>query len=56
MHEKTAKKILIIPDIKKIAECVALAEEYNLGFEYNDFFLPDVLDSQEELNSIIMIS
>ncbi len=53
MHEKTAKKILIIPDIKKIAECVALAEEYNLGFEYNDFFLPDVLDSQEELNSII---
>jgi sugar phosphate isomerase/epimerase len=30
--------MLILPDLKSIAESLALASEYNLGFEYNDFY------------------
>lgn len=47
------KQLLIIPDIKKIEESLALAEEYSLGFEYNNFFNPSVLDSEEALNELI---
>lgn len=38
------KKFLIIPDPKNIYASLELAEKYELGFEYNDFFAPDVLD------------
>ena len=38
------KQLLIIPDRKSINQSLALAEEYGAGFEYNDFFHPDVLD------------
>ena len=31
-----SKDLLIIPDRKHINECLNLAKEYNLGFEYND--------------------
>jgi len=43
------KQILIIPDIINIEETLKLAKEYNLGFEYNDFFAPDVLDDSDRL-------
>lgn len=43
------KQILIIPDINNIEETLKLAKEYNLGFEYNDFFAPDVLDDSDRL-------
>ncbi len=43
------KQILIIPDINNIEETLKLAMEYNLGFEYNDFFKPDVLDDSSRL-------
>ena len=38
------KRILIIPKLKELSESLSLAEEYGAGFEYNDFFMPDVLD------------
>ncbi len=38
------KKLLIIPHRCEIKKSLALAQKYNLGFEYNDFFTPDVLD------------
>ncbi|MBQ4101136.1 MAG: sugar phosphate isomerase/epimerase [Oscillospiraceae bacterium] len=38
------KKLLIIPNRCEIKKSLALAQKYNLGFEYNDFFTPDVLD------------
>ena len=38
------KKLLIIPDKNDLSESLRLAEKYDLGFEYNDFFDPDVLD------------
>lgn len=42
------KRFLIIPDNENIADSIALAEKYNMGFEYNDFFMPDVLDDDAE--------
>lgn len=47
------KKILIIPDRENLQKSLDLANEYNLGFEYNDFFNPDVLDSDECINNIV---
>lgn len=49
----TMKKCLIIPLLNEIQQCISLAEKYNLGFEYNDFYHPDVLDSIEKQNDII---
>lgn len=46
------KQILIIPNINNIEETLKLAKEYNLGFEYNDFFKPDVLDDEDSLDNI----
>ena len=45
--------ILIIPDKENIEESLRLADEYNCGFEYNDFFLPAVLDDKERLRKTI---
>ncbi|MCM1056936.1 MAG: sugar phosphate isomerase/epimerase [Firmicutes bacterium] len=39
--------IEIIPEIDKIEEYEELAEKYSLGFEYNDFFDPDLLDEED---------
>lgn len=47
------KKILVIPDIENIEKSLSLANEYNLGFEYNDFFTSDVLDDELKKNEII---
>lgn len=44
---------LIIPQLENIGESLSLAEEYGFGFEYNDFFSPDVLDDTERLEKII---
>ena len=44
---------LIIPQLNNINESLALAEEYGFGFEYNDFFNPDILDDIDALNNII---
>lgn len=41
------KKLYLIPDRKRIEESVELAEKYDAAFEYNDFFLPDILDDVE---------
>lgn len=37
-------KFLIIPKAAEIEKSLELAREYDLGFEFNDFFLPDMLD------------
>ena len=47
------KKLLIIPDRKNIEEVLSVVDEYNVGFEYNDFFDPDVLDDDNRLNELI---
>lgn len=39
-------QLLIIPDAGNLDQSLALAEEYGCAFEYNDFFLPSVLDDK----------
>lgn len=47
------KQLLIIPDLNDIRQSLALAERHSLGFEYNDFFAPAVLDSERDADDII---
>ena len=47
------KKILIIPDEKKLSASLELVREYSVGFEYNDFFNPQVLDNDDEVDRLI---
>ena len=47
------RKISIIPQRDYIEESLRLSKEYNANFEYNDFFLPFVLDDEEKKKEII---
>lgn len=47
------RQILMIPDRKRMSDCIGLMKEYNLGFEYNDYFIPGILDSEEKTDGII---
>lgn len=47
------KKLLIIPDKDNLTASLSIAKEYNLGFEYNDFFDSDILDDERTLSEII---
>lgn len=47
------KGIYLIPDRANIEESLVLAKENLAGFEYNDFFLPVVLDDKEKQQEII---
>lgn len=44
------KQLLLIPDRDRIKESLELAERYHAGFEYNDFYAPDVLDDPGEVD------
>jgi len=46
-------RFLIIPILSEIEKSLALAEKYNLGFEFNDFFHPAVLSDEKRCSKII---
>lgn len=46
-------KLYVIPNINEIDKWNQLSKENDLGFEYNDFFYPNVLDDEEKLISLI---
>lgn len=46
-------KFLIIPKYEDINSYMSLKDKYNLGFEYNDFFNPTLLDNEVTLNERI---
>ena len=46
-------KYLIIPQRDKLDESLKLAAAYGLGFEFNDFFHPDVLDNDSLCQDIV---
>jgi len=46
-------KFLIIPNYNEIDKSIALAERYNLGFEFNDFFHPAILCNEDMLSNRI---
>lgn len=43
----------IIPNRTQIETSIRLAEEYGCAFEYNDFFMPEVLDDPKKQEEII---
>ena len=45
-------RFLIVPDVDNMEGIAELANKYKLGFEYNDFFIPDVLDNEERQEKI----
>ncbi len=45
----------IIPNIKELEAYVEIAKQYSLGFEYNDFFVPDLLDDKDALQQRIAL-
>lgn len=47
------KQVLMIPDRNRPMETLALAETYHLGFEYNDFFSPKILDDEQKQEELI---
>lgn len=49
---KNMSKFLIVPRISELQKSIELAAEYDMGFEFNDFFFPAVLDSRENIRNI----
>lgn len=47
------KQLLMIPDVKNLEVALELAKEYSLGFEYNDFYVPAVLDDEQRMQELI---
>lgn len=45
-------QFLIIPKADNLKESLELADRYGFGFEYTDFWSPNVLDDEEKMNSI----
>lgn len=46
-------KIYCIPKLNEIDNFLKFSREYDAGFEYNDFFVPSVLDNENEIDHII---
>ena len=46
-------RFLIIPQLNEFDKSLELAEKYGLGFEYNDFFIPDVMDDKKLSDELI---
>ena len=46
-------KYYVIPNLNEINKYLDLSNEYNLCFEYNEFFNPKLLDNENELNDVI---
>ena len=47
------KQLYCIPSLKELSKYEQFAKEYNAAFEYNDFFLPAVLDNEEKKKEIM---
>lgn len=46
-------RFLIIPQLNEFDKSLELAEKYGLGFEYNDFYIPDVMDNKKLSDELI---
>lgn len=47
------KKVYIIPEIDSLEQSINLIEQYDGAFEYNDFWIPSVLDDRRKQEEII---
>ena len=46
-------ELYLIPDFQHIEESLALADQYDAHFEYNDFFIPSLVDDEQWLKDRI---
>ena len=46
-------QIYIIPDRKDIEQSMSLVREYGAAFEYNDFWIPEILEDRQKQENII---
>lgn len=46
-------KFMMIPNRNRLAESIAIARKYDLGFEFNDFWNPKNLDHEDYMNSTV---
>lgn len=46
-------KLYCIPKLQQMEDYLAFAKDYQMRFEYNDFFLPSVLDHETETERLI---
>lgn len=46
-------KYYVIPNLDEINKYKELSKEYNLGFEYNEFYMPSLLDDANRLGDTI---
>lgn len=49
------QNIYIIPDRKDLERSLSLVQEYGAHFEYNDFFLPVIMDDEKTIGEIISL-
>ena len=47
------KKISCIPNLKEIHQFLSFSSQYDAAFEYNDFYLPQMLDDRIATERII---
>ncbi len=47
------ERLLIVPDREQMEKSIMLTKQYDCGFEYNDFYLPSVLDDEMLVNEIV---
>ncbi len=47
-------KYHVIPNLDQLDEYLSLSKKYNLGFEYNEFFMPDLLDNEDKAVKTIL--
>ena len=47
-------KYHIIPNLEHLDLYQDLAKKYNLGFEYNDFFMPNLLDDSDKVVEVVL--
>lgn len=48
-------KLLMIPQVAQLDACIDIAAEYHLGFEYNDFFSPVLLEDEDAFKERILM-
>lgn len=53
VHRQNTGKLYCIPSLSQLADYAAFAEEYDAAFEYNDFFMPQILDNDRKKNKIM---
>lgn len=43
----------VIPNLKELNQYLELSKEYDLGFEYNEFYIPSLLDDSKKLDEVV---